>query len=189
MVLRCVVPADYSTLQNCNGDEAAWHSRLKLLDRLPPQVALCLTGREVGGRPAVDLARDLPLLPRKRRMIFWDNWIALDENAVKRPPWSCIPQQAAALYNSAQYGYLLNLCFPLQSIIHVLFMLVNRNLQRTDLITRAATEWAEYLHDANPATISALRRAIEDDNFTSYEMFKKHYPNVVALDYFKDMTR
>lgn len=55
----------------------------------------------------MDPTTDFP--PLKRRMIFWDNWMAVD--SLDRLPRS-LPKDRSVQLFSAPYGYMLNLCFP-----------------------------------------------------------------------------
>jgi hypothetical protein len=110
------------------GSRLSQQSRLAHLDRaLPSQVAFVLTGPAV--TPNQVALRAFPKLASGRRILFWDNWNAEDTSA--RLPWGLTRAVPSSLFASAKLGYVMNLAFPPERVIHQIF--------RTGQLWRAAS--------------------------------------------------
>lgn len=88
----------------------------------------------------MDPTTDFP--PLKRRMIFWDNWMAVD--SLDRLPRS-LPRDRSVKLFSAPYGYMLNLCFPPQRIIHGIASIEYLELGIDFDLQKIAKAWTDYL--------------------------------------------
>jgi len=161
-------------------------------DALSKDIPMLLTGTDVN--PASVALDDFPALDSGRRIVFYDNWAAVDTNT--RLPWSLgrrggLPGQLFA-DGEGQWGYVLNPCFPLERCIHQ-FARVGQ--MRGDpfgvplpddyvVISLAAGAWASWLlgHDFIEesqlnAVLTDLERGIErDDWFGSMGEMEARYP-------------
>lgn len=170
---------------------SAWAAQLSIGDNgFNASTSFAVTGESI--TPDSMGPYSFPALPSSRRRIFWDNWIAIDTN--KRIPWGLVknpmPFRDPVLFTDERYGYVLNLAYPLERIIHHIHCL-GKSIAGTGVCTEesAAAEWAQWLFDhgfthATPvAQIStALSTAIFEDNyFNSIAALEQSFPALAGV--------
>lgn len=89
--------------------------RLSILNDADDSIPFILCSKDGINPSAFEPTTDFP--PLNRRMIFWDNWMAVD--SLERFPRNLPRKRSPKLFNdNYPYGYMLNLCFPPERIIH-----------------------------------------------------------------------
>ncbi len=77
-------------------------------------------------------------------MIFWDNWMAVD--VLDRFPRNLPRNRSIKLFDiEQQYGYMLNLCFPPERIIHGLISIRYQQKGQNYDYNEIANIWTAYL--------------------------------------------
>lgn len=163
------------------------------LDR---NVALVLAGT-AANPTSVSLA-DFPKLPSGRRIVFFDNWAAVDTSA--RIAWDLGRRVAlpSELFGSSNtWGYLLNPCFPLERIVHQLSRVGQLHTELSSAppahssgaIAPAAQQWASFLTEhgfANRTAEHRVQRALdtaisENRRFDSIAEMEAAYPVLLGV--------
>lgn len=183
------VPSEYwQHHDNSSVTKQQWARSLEIGDNgLPASMAFGVTGPEI--TPSSMTPSDFPPLTstNNRRLVFWDNWIALDSAVAL--PWGLIGNRGASssLFSDARYGYIVNMAYPLERTIHQIHCLgtLISGGSSCDAAT-VAGEWAQWLSDngfahshsvANLTT--ALTEAIEQDNaYTSIAALEAAFPGL-----------
>jgi len=171
-----LVPAYYAGPYSPN----EWENYLKILNGLPTYVPFLLCSRQ-GQNPSSFVPGDFPVLNNDRRMIFWDNWIAVDTNT--RIPWTLPPNRDESIYTSSNYGYVLNLAFPPERVIHAVYAVSQNGTVTTTIKINAAGQWAEYLVNKGFLNSSQrdqaktdLNQCIVNDSPDSLALLAQQYP-------------
>lgn len=138
MILSIFVPSAYS--ESMFNSSQQWIGNLTIVDQINSSISMAFTGHHID--PTYMSPDQFPTLNSNRRKIFWDNWIAVDTNT--RIPWGLIQNANASLFSpQLNYGYVLNLAFPLERVIHqinCLGQLISGQTQCS--IDLAASVWA-----------------------------------------------
>jgi hypothetical protein len=186
MKLFTFVPSAYHG--DLYSDKSAWEAALATLDTMNASVPMTFTGLSI--TPSSMSPSQLPSLGSGRRTLFWDNWIAVDSSS--RIPWGLIRNRDSALWTSSSYGYILNLAFPLERVIHQLNCLKQliSDQAPTCNASIAAAAWQDWLSShgfvhsgRNPSEIKlALQTAIEQDRaFASIAELETSFPALSTI--------
>lgn len=181
MELFLFVPSGYRA--DLFASRSAWETDLITVDDgIDDSVPMAFTGLVTTPNSMDD--SQFPALSSGRRRVFFDNWIAVDTNT--RLPWGLIRNRAANLFTQPSNGYVLNLAYPLERVIHQLIclgQLVNGNGACNS--TLAAQGWASWLNDngfvhpsqSATSVMAALKAQIEADNaYGSIAALEAAYP-------------
>jgi len=162
------------------GTRADQEKALAQLDAgLDAKVPMFLAGTAVV--PGSVRLTDFPTLPSGRGIVVYDNWAAVDTNT--RLPWSLgrgdgLP--AELFEDGDAWGYVLNLCFPLERCIHQIARVDQLRANplgapapsSTSAIHPAASTWAAWLvangfasAEAENAIQADLEDAIAEDKY------------------------
>lgn len=107
-----VIPGAYFSE---DGDMQKWMAGLSIINDADPSIPFILTSKYGYNPSSMNPQTDFP--PLNRVMIFWDNWMAVD--SLDRFPRNLPRKRDSKLFDSKYpYGYMLNLCFPPERIIH-----------------------------------------------------------------------
>jgi len=185
MELAFIVP--YCYYQSCpaGGKMSEWSKTMSIIDSIPqPSAAMVTTGPVI--TPDSMNPSKFPKLNSGRANMFWDNWNAADTN--KRLPWGLgIRNIRAQSLFSAPYGYMMNLAFPLERIIHQVHCAGKLAAGSPCTSEEASTAWAEwlnehrFLHGKTESSVqSALKLAIDQDKW--YESIAEMEADLPALE-------
>lgn len=192
MVPYYFTPGNYYQAHDAsNTTLTQWSTSLSYLDSgLSKSIAFVTTGPVI--TPSTMNPSQFPTLPSGRRKVFWDNWIA--EDVSTRIPWGLIDGRVNASILSpsptSPYGYVLNLAYPLERIIHQLTCLsALANGTQTCVPAVMAEAWAAWLsangfsHGISVDTIAAnLTTAIEQDQYyASIADFETAFPDLTGV--------
>jgi len=115
---------------------------LSIINDADQSIRFILTSKHGINPSSLDPLVDFP--PLKRKMIFWDNWMAVD--ALDRFPRNLPRNRSIKLFDVEQpYGYMLNLCFPPERIVHGLISLRYQQKGQSYDYNDIANIWTAYL--------------------------------------------
>jgi hypothetical protein len=115
---------------------------LNIINDADISIPFILTSKHGINPSSLDPLTDFP--PLKRKMIFWDNWMAVD--VLDRFPRNLPRNRSIKLFDiEQQYGYMLNLCFPPERIIHGLISIRYQQKGQNYDYNEIANIWTAYL--------------------------------------------
>ncbi|KAN0031185.1 hypothetical protein ACTA71_010266 [Dictyostelium dimigraforme] len=168
MTLYSVLPFAY--YQDMYSTKAKWQNALSTINQVSSTIPFVFTGKEIA--PSTMQTSQFPTLSPSRPYKFFDNWIAGDTK--DRISWGMIDGRVDSVIFTSQYGYFLNLAFPLERVPHHIYCLgLLATGSTTCSVSASATYWANYLNSNgfihNGKTVSqvttALTNAINQDNY------------------------
>ncbi|EGG23179.1 hyaluronidase [Cavenderia fasciculata] len=169
----------------------AWNTNLQTIDGIASTVPMIFTGETI--TPSTFSSAQFPTLSSGRSKVFWDNWIAVDTSA--RIPWGMISGRTQNNIFTSPYGYILNLAYPLERVVHHIYCLGKLSAAAGSSPTlpscsvpQAAAYWASwlsyngFLHSSTQtvATVtSGLSTAISADAYyTNIAQFESANPSL-----------
>ncbi|EFA84468.1 hyaluronidase [Heterostelium album PN500] len=172
---------------------STWNQNLQTIDGIASTIPMIFTGESIT-ESTFDSSK-FPNLQSNRPLVVWDNWIAEDTNT--RIPWGMIDQRIANNMFASPYGYILNLCYPLERVIHHIYCLgkiakvssVAQPQPKCD-VTQTGSYWSTWLNqngflhnNQNVNTVATgLTAAINDDQFyESIAQFEAANPTLQGI--------
>ncbi|KAM9998358.1 hypothetical protein ACTFIY_007997 [Dictyostelium cf. discoideum] len=185
MTLYSVLPFAY--YQDMFTSRTKWQNALATINGVSSTIPFVFTGKEIA--PYTMQTSQFPTLSPSRPYKFFDNWIAGDTK--DRISWGMIDGRVDSVIFTSQYGYFLNLAFPLERVPHHIYCLgLLATGSTTCSVSASATYWANYLNSNgfihNGKTVSqvatSLTNAINQDNYydTIADM-EAAFPNLATI--------
>ncbi|EGG23180.1 hypothetical protein DFA_05312 [Cavenderia fasciculata] len=172
---------------------ANWNKSLETIDAVSSTIPFVFTGEKI--TESTFSPAKFPNLKSNRPLVVWDNWIAEDTST--RLAWGMIDQRISNNMFTAPYGYILNLGYPLERVIHHIYCLgviskVSSNNQPMPScnVTQSAAYWSQWLSDNgflhnNQTVVSVttgLAQAINNDQFfDTIALFEQANPSVAGI--------
>ncbi|EGC37012.1 hypothetical protein DICPUDRAFT_91714 [Dictyostelium purpureum] len=175
----------YAYYQDMFSSKTIWQTKLAPIDAVSSAIPFIFTGKVI--TPSTFSSSQFPTLSSSRNMKFFDNWIASDANRIS---WGMIDGRVNANIFTSSYGYILNLAFPLERVIHHLYCAGQLASGGSSCsISTASQEWANwlntngFLHGKSVSTVkSSLQAAINADTyFETMADFEAAYPNLAGI--------
>ncbi|KAN0029321.1 hypothetical protein ACTFIV_011210 [Dictyostelium citrinum] len=185
MTLYSVLPFAY--YQDMFTSKTKWQTALATINQVSSTIPFVFTGKEIA--PSTMQTSQFPTLSPSRPYKFFDNWIAGDTK--DRISWGMIDGRVDSVIFTSQYGYFLNLAFPLERVPHHIYCLGLLATGSTSCsVSASANYWANYLNSNgfihNGKTVSqvatSLTNAINQDNYyDSIADLEAAFPNLSTI--------
>jgi hypothetical protein len=172
-ILKMICPTEYY------GSKKTLEQKHKILnENTPASIGLIFTGTKSYCRSIS--SEDVPDYKNGRGSIVWDNWMAADDNNPKSIEFNLPQDRSQSLFDKID-GYLLNPCFPVERIVHMVSgigEIIEKKIETTvkktaqlpngndiswyehtdevhDLLQTMGKDWAEFL-DVNASVMQKL---------------------------------